>query len=541
MEWHAGWKTAIIVGMNRSGFFAAVLASCLASPAGAQTITRGPFLQQLCTDGIVVVWETDSDTDGRVEYGLTAGLGDSVLDSTRAHHEVALTGLQSSTSYHYKVVSGGTESPVGVFSTAPLAHEPFRFVVFGDNRDEDGDHFNHEALMPAIILEAPDFVINTGDMVDVGLSSPMWDRFFEIERELLRDVPLWPTFGNHEQWDFANLTYLKIFSLPPQSNGEEERYYEFRHGNSHFIVTNTHDILYGTYYSLAQQNFIEASLAAAATDPEVKHIFLVGHHGPYSSSNHGGSPSVRNFIEGLAQLDRVDYFFAGHDHCYERWVGDGGLKGFVTGGGGAGLYSQDDPGAGYSRFFCKCYNYLLVEVAGGWVRVCPKTQDGTLIEPCLETGDLPRDCATPEDCQGLPHDPCPGAWSCTQGMCIWTCGEGEPDAGIPDAGGDDAGGDSGGDVGDGDDGVMAGDDGRDVGDGDPGTDRVDPEEAGATDGDGLDGDGVGNEVGGDDTAVEPDQDAGESGCGCGSGRQIPLVWLAIGGWLLIVSRRSTCS
>jgi hypothetical protein len=487
---------------------------CLAATAGAQTITRGPFLQQLGTDRIVVVWETDSDTDGRVEYGLTAGLGDTVSDSNRSHHEVALEGLQPATTYHYKVVSGGTESPLGVFSTAPPAPEPFRFVVFGDNRDEDGDHFNHEALMPAILAEAPDFVINTGDMVDVGLSGDMWDRFFEIERELLRNVPLWPTFGNHEQWDFANLTYLKIFALPPHSSGEE-RYYEFRHSNCHFIVTNTHDILYGTYYSVAQKNFIEAALTAAAADPQVDHIFVVGHHGPYSSSNHGGSPTVRNFIEGLAQMDRIDYFFAGHDHNYERWEGDTGLKGFVTGGGGAGLYSQDDPNASYTRHFCQCYNYLLVEVNGGWLRICPRYQDGTAIEPCLETGQVEEpgvDAGIPDGGDGgdAPQD---GTAQDADG------GGGDPG----DAGADDR--DAGGDDASGDDGSIPGDDGNDNGD-----DAGQQPDAVA-------------DAGGDDASVGPDEgqpaddDGGDAGCGCGTGSRFSLGCLV----MLIFARRRLTS
>jgi len=521
---------------------------CLAAPAMAQTITRGPFLQQLRTDGIVVVWETDSDTDGQVEYGLTAGLGDTVTSANGSRHELSVIGLQPATAYHYKVVSGGAESTVAVFSTAPLAPEPFRFVVFGDNRDDDGDHFNHEALMPAILAEAPEFVLNTGDMVDVGLSSDMWDRFFEIEQELLREVPLWPTFGNHEQWDFANLTYLGIFSLPQHSDGEERRYYEFRHSNCHFIVTNTHDILYGTYYSLAQQNFIETSLAAAAADPEVDHIFVVGHHSPYSSSNHGGSATVRNFIEGLAEMDHIDYIFAGHDHCYERWEGDSGLKGFVTGGGGAGLYGQDDPGASYSRFFCRCYNYLLVEVAGDWLRVCPKAQDGTAIEPCIETGEVPQDCTTPADCEGLPHDPCPGDWSCLQGMCIWTCHGGEPDAGVPD-GGDP--GDAGGE--DGNAGEDAGEEdagGEDAGGEDAGGEDAGGEDACGEDAGGEDaasgdtGQDAGADPGGGSDDVQPgDEDTGESGCGCGgsTGTRFPLAWLILGAVLLLVRRRQPTS
>ena len=160
----------------------------------------------------------------------------------------------------------------------------------------------------------------------------------------------------------------------------------------------------------------------------------MGHHSPYSSSNHGGSATIRNFVEGLAQLDQIDYFFAGHDHCYERWEADTGLKGFVTGGGGAGLYGQDDPGASYSKLFVRDYHYLLVEVAGDWVKVCPRYHDGSPLEACLETGVQPDECNSPADCDGFPHDPCPGSFSCENHLCIWTCDSAEPDGGEPDGG-----------------------------------------------------------------------------------------------------------
>lgn len=510
----------------------------------AQTITRGPFLQQQGTHGIVVVWQTDSETDGLVEYGLDTSYGTNVADGPATRHEIRLEGLQPATSYHYRVVSGAAQSPDGVFCTAPLSDEPFRFVVFGDNRDEDGDHSNHVALMGPIRAEAPAFLINTGDMVDVGLSSSMWDKFFEIERDLLRDVPLWPTFGNHEQWDFANRTYLNIFALPVHPDGEERRYYDFRYSNCHFLVLNTHDILYGTYLTQEQRQFAEESLAAAVADPSIEHIFVVGHHGPYSSSNHGGSPTVRNFVEGLDQLDRITCFFAGHDHCYERWEAESGLRGFVTGGGGAGLYGQDDPDAGYSRFFHEGHHYLVVDVAGDWIRICPKTAAGVLIEPCLETGDQPPACQTPADCEGLAHDPCPGHWTCDQGTCLWVCDGGEPDGGLPDGGIPDAGDPGTGDPGP-DSGPQPTDPGPAVDDGPAGDDGT----AGdigpwADEGPSRDGADAQADSGPADEGPEPgpgaDQGGGASGgCGCGHRGAGTELWIVLGLFGLLLFTRSS--
>jgi 3',5'-cyclic AMP phosphodiesterase CpdA len=50
---------------------------------------------------------------------------------------------------------------------------------------------------PIVALD-PDFVLHTGDLVAHGHSADEWETFFEIERELMAHVPLFPTLGNHE-------------------------------------------------------------------------------------------------------------------------------------------------------------------------------------------------------------------------------------------------------------------------------------------------------------------------------------------------------
>ncbi len=412
--------------MNRSGWIALSLVSlvCLLPGLGAraQTITRGPFLQQVEPFRIVVVWETAEPADGLVEYGPNETYGSSAPSQAGAtHHEVAIEDLEPSTTYHYRVVSGAAESPGGVFATAVSGDEPFRFVVYGDNRSDGGDHSGHEAVVPSLTAEAPDFLINTGDMVETGILDSLWDRFFEIEADLLRDTPLFPTFGNHEQWDVDGQKYRALFALPPDDDGAEHTWYRFRYGNSLFLVLNTHDTLIGTEMSEAQRAWAADALSAAAADPDVRHVFVTCHHGPYSSSRHGGAAKVRDFLEGLPDADRIDAVFSGHDHCYERWDADSGLSGFVTGGGGAPLYGQDDPNAPYSLFYFEGHHYLVVEVAGDWVRICPMKPDGSPVEPCLESGDPPPACEAPSDCPEAEGGACPGAWDCLEGFCTWIC------------------------------------------------------------------------------------------------------------------------
>lgn len=62
-----------------------------------------------------VSWPTDQSSDGMVEYGLTTVYGNSVTNATRLwYHTVNLSGLSPDTTYHYRVLSRGTNNLTGV-------------------------------------------------------------------------------------------------------------------------------------------------------------------------------------------------------------------------------------------------------------------------------------------------------------------------------------------------------------------------------------------------------------------------------------------
>ncbi|NLI78428.1 MAG: hypothetical protein GX442_18565 [Candidatus Riflebacteria bacterium] len=75
-----------------------------------------------------IEWETDVESEGRIDYGLDASYGysthtDSAMSKT---HRLQLLGLQPSTSYHFRIVVGRhgldevqTYSPDYFFSTEP--------------------------------------------------------------------------------------------------------------------------------------------------------------------------------------------------------------------------------------------------------------------------------------------------------------------------------------------------------------------------------------------------------------------------------------
>ena len=73
-------------------------------------ITSGPSVSNITVSGATITWTTDRDCDSKVLYGKTTSYGDSVASGTMtASHSLALTGLDHTTPYHYKVSSEDAE------------------------------------------------------------------------------------------------------------------------------------------------------------------------------------------------------------------------------------------------------------------------------------------------------------------------------------------------------------------------------------------------------------------------------------------------
>src|SRR2546430_1330483 len=83
----------------------------------------------------------------------------------------------------------------------------------------------HAAVVAKTLSFAPDFVLNTGDLVD----ATDYTQFFSIEQDLLRNAVIMPAPGNH---DTASL-YQYGFDRP--------NWYSFRWANAFFISVSTDD------------------------------------------------------------------------------------------------------------------------------------------------------------------------------------------------------------------------------------------------------------------------------------------------------------
>lgn len=93
-----------------------------APPPTSGPDTRAPILSSITTDNVgaanaTITWNTDESATSGVDYGLTTSYGGSATNATlSSFHSITLTGLQPSTTYHYRVIStdGSTNRNVSV-------------------------------------------------------------------------------------------------------------------------------------------------------------------------------------------------------------------------------------------------------------------------------------------------------------------------------------------------------------------------------------------------------------------------------------------
>jgi len=332
--------------------FLTLFASLMAIAAD-QKIVGGPYLISVTQRTATVVWVVESgEVTAQAAGGQSAG--QSALRSPAFRVEkTTLTGLVANTRYNYEV--GGHESVNGSFKTAATPADPFNFVVYGDNRTR---HEVHKRVIGELVKHGiPDFVVQTGDMVEDGANNSLWPIFFDIERELLRQAAFFPSLGNHEH---NAQDYYDFF---PGTRA----YYSFNWGNAHFAVINS-DIgnaaatkLEKDAFWAEQTRWLEQDLAATQA---AEYRFVVAHHPPFTAvaSRQGNNPHM-TALTPMFEKYHVSAGLFGHDHNYQHYLKNG-VHYLIAGGGGAPLYDVDKPPRDILQKVERIENFVKVSVDG---------------------------------------------------------------------------------------------------------------------------------------------------------------------------------
>ena len=323
--------------MKPSFVVASIVALAAAGAVQATTVTRGPYLQMPTPASIIVRWRTDAPTDSRVRYGAAPGsLGSTADDpAPTTEHIVTVPALSADTRYYYAVGSvGGAfvgDDVNHFFRTPPTpgTRRATRIWVTGDGGFANASgQAVRDAYATYSAGQDTDLWLLLGDNAYVfGTDANYQAALFDMHHDLLRHVPVWPTFGNHEAFSSNSLTatgpYFDMFSLPTaaQAGGVAsgtEAYYSFDHANMHFIVLDSQSA--SNAPGSPMMLWLEADLQATTAD----WVIAFWHHPPYSkgalhdSDVEANEINMRANVLPLLEGYGVDLVLCGHSHSYER-------------------------------------------------------------------------------------------------------------------------------------------------------------------------------------------------------------------------------
>lgn len=330
------------------------------------------------------VWLTDTATfasevqvGADTSYGLTTAGASFVLlngeDFGRVH-EVRVCGLTPATTYHYRVGGEGHWSDDQTFRTAPEpgSTAPFRFVVAGDSRDNEGIWGE---ILAAAEAFAPDFYLFSGDAIDIGSNLTEWGAWLDEGKGFIERRPMFMAHGNHE---FLAQPFFGLFAQPGN-----EQWWSFDYANAHFVYLN--DTVVTPTDIDVQATWMDQDLKASSAPWKI-----VDHHQPaYSScTTHGSNTLLQTAWSPIEEQNGVVLDLTGHNHNYERSVPlrggqetdvANGTTYVVSAGAGADLYGND-MSQSFTTAAVADNNWVLVEINAGTLMLTAYDMSGNVID-----------------------------------------------------------------------------------------------------------------------------------------------------------------
>jgi len=206
---------------------------------------------------MTIKWEAPTNTTGIVRYGLKGkmdrqfrietprllaveayNLVTNVTDNGETKvarvattnlvylYESALTNLEPESVYTYSAENEGVRTAPKKFKTFSLHQPKVTFITYGDTRTNPK---THAAVAANFKRYSPDFILHAGDLVADGRRYELWGReFFGPLADVLDEVPILPSLGNHESDGSKYLFYMR---LPGK-----DRWYSYDIGPVHVLA-----------------------------------------------------------------------------------------------------------------------------------------------------------------------------------------------------------------------------------------------------------------------------------------------------------------
>lgn len=308
--------------------------------------------------GMAVSWETNTDTDQHMcKYGTSArnfntrASGSSVTDTAIFTHTVILPKLAESTRYYYSCgdPSVGMGEVFSFMSSLPVgSRTPFTVAIIGDMGIRQSNGVSASLVARK---DSYDFAIHPGDLgyaddwyLYLSTYNRVYSQFMNDIEPFAAEMPYMGLPGNHEatcsqvtphlcprhQRNFT--AYRKRWRFPSVESGAgevENMWYSFDYGMFHFVQISTETDFPnaaegpGKWLSSGpfgdQMTWLRADLAKAEKNrANVPWIVVSGHRPMWFSTGNQNVDVQKAFLPLLHQYN-IDFYFAGHEHTYERY------------------------------------------------------------------------------------------------------------------------------------------------------------------------------------------------------------------------------
>ena len=290
---------------------------------------------------------------------LTQLLNDRLAAASARGEDAAATARLSEAQERWISLERGTmlpaflRTPPPPFSVKAVA-APVRVLAFGDFGNGSAEQKAVAQTIAAYHAGRPfDFAVTLGDnFYSVGMESPSdprWRTWFEDLYGSL-GITFYPALGNHD-WGHPDSPAAEVlYSGKTPTWRMPASYYTFTAGPVQFFAIDTQSVA----LARQQRDWLDREIARSTARWKV----VYGHHPIYSAGNYEDRPDlIASLLPILA--NRVDVSLAGHDHNLQALEPAQGVRFFVAGGGGAGLY-EVQPDA-HARFASRSNGFAVVD------------------------------------------------------------------------------------------------------------------------------------------------------------------------------------
>lgn len=383
----------------------AVRCAALAFVALALQAQTHTYIGQITASSVLIAWGNTNGSGSVNSIGRESAsmgharvrVGDQNLETDRNWIEVK--DLRPDTSYPYEVQVNNQKVGGGSVRTYPDRASSLAFFVIGDFGTGDA---NQRGIANAMWQEFQKraqsanpirFVITMGDniyadtnlgyiVVGSGDQDRDWEKkFFQPYSELLKQIPFYPSLGNHDGNSSENRgdlsAYLDNFFFP---ENRPARWYKFSFGGlaDFFALDSTTNTTGGHPEPIFkpggdESNWLARSLAESKALWKIPYF----HHPPFNAGpGHGASLNVLKHWTDMFQQNGVKVVFNGHEHNFQ-FSEDNDATGrirYVLSGAGGELRNSNVMGnmaKAHVEGWAPQRHFCVVEIEGRTMRVTP--------------------------------------------------------------------------------------------------------------------------------------------------------------------------